>query len=863
MATFLQTQRRRLRDHLKQQWAETGIKTLIDGTGFCSTCRRISARLEKVIDRGFDGLDMLERECLRVRIDLRNHIPVEQSRQKKCNLCNVMAHMLRVSGTLESWLTENCYLYIGSAKNQYGILEDFDISDTFCMWVQSVKPQMNEVEWFQLMGLLKFVPRIPYHRTRDSGLAGIALEVSSDPGKIGGRLVGPYADFELVKSWFDDCTLHHGSTTCQTDASILQEIPGLQVIDCSSRRLVSWSQLPKNQDRNYVALSYVWGTKSDDENDGNKDISDRTVDWPLPSKLPPLIEDTITAVIKLGLKYLWIDRYCIPQGDQEAKHTQIQNMDSIYGSASLTIIAAASDDPSHGLPGVSLPRYGRGRPDKNPPVSVRIGSRTFVTVDTSTAPSVLRDSMWNNRAWTMQEAFLSCRCLVFFDDGAYFQCSSPRSHRFEALHEPSALLQLRHEVLSTQNTKFTRFMPAKSLILTKIGEAEVSELDWCVQLVEDYFPRSLTFENDTLNAFSGMLKYLQSLKPSIYNLWGVLMLPEVISMSSGQRIRYNLVRTLAWCYLYRQTNYDPILRKLDKLEGTTASPRKEMFPSWTWADWRPRVELHGGGGDDDKYTINYHPEPPRRDLIFTSLVDLSVELDDGRVVSWAQGYLYDSDVSWLTTLPNPPRILHIQGYTANPQLRYMTEVDWAKFHERTILPINETYAHSGSYDRRDNHCCGWGYSHRWILIDADGQHLQSLLEPTNRTEPRCWANVEHSILHSDNLSAVAYLYHFQTQRGNQADSIKPYTECTFDFRVIVLGYNQSGHIYYMMLMKSPGLDNQTETFARVNVMREDTTDLRHEEPAEVKLEGFLDWLTGKLVEPCRGTPWVKMNTRIA
>lgn len=754
-----------------------------------------------------------------------------------------MTHIVRVSGTLESWLTKDCYLYIGSAKEQYRISRDFShISNSFCMWIlpNGIVPGYNP-----------FGPSLPYEPYLNLYLDQ-AVEVSNDPKKIGGRLVGPYADFELVKSWFDDCTLHHGTTTCQTDASILQEIPGLRVIDCSSRRLVSWSQLPKTQDRDYVALSYVWGTKSDNENDGNKDISDRTVDWPLPSKLPPLIEDTITAVTKLGFRYLWIDRYCIPQGDQEAKHAQIQNMDSIYGSASLTIIAAAGNDPSHGLPGVSLPRYGRGRPDKDPPVSVRIGSRTFVTVGTGDMPRQLRESKWNNRAWTMQEAFLSCRCLVFFDDGAYFQCSSPRSYRFEALHEPSALLQLRHEVLSTQKREIMELLAADSLILTKIGKAGDFERDWCVQLVEDYFPRSLTFEEDTLNAFSGILKYMHSLPQPVPNLWGLLMLPEVMPTSFEQRIRYNLVRGLAWSYRERENFSD--LYRLGKLKRTTGPLRKDMFPSWTWADWRPRVELHGGGGDDmdGKYDISYRLSLPRHDANFTSLVDLSVELDDGRIVSWAQGYLYDSDVSWLTTLPNPPRIVHIQGYTAHPQLRYITEEDWAEFNERTILPIKEAHAHSENGVYPEHHHEGYVDTHRWILIDADGQHLKILFEKTYHEEPWCWREPRKKDQWFD---CCWYAYHRQRQRENQADSIKHYPVWTIDFRVILLGYGQYC-VFYLMLTKAPGTNSRTETFERVNV-------LGHSLWGGSEKEEFLAKLTGKHAESYPGTPWVKMNTRIA
>ncbi|KAK3502158.1 heterokaryon incompatibility protein-domain-containing protein [Neurospora crassa] len=807
MATFLQTLRRRLRRYLEQRRAKTDTETLVDGTRFCSKCRQISAELEELMDRGFDNRIEGHKWYLVTGNAGLDHIGVEHSRRKECGLCNFLTYMLggRPTGGFYR------YLFVSSAKDQYGIFTDFShISDSFSVGIRASKVRT------------RWLPLLPYDENGRNTVQ--ALEVSNDPGKISGRLVGPYADFELIKSWFDDCTVHHGTTTCHTDASILSENPGLRVIDCSSRRLISWSQLPTNQDRNYVALSYVWGTKPDGGNEGDMNISDRTVDWPLPSKLPPLIEDSITAVTKLGFRYLWIDRYCVPQGDQEAKHTQIQNMDSIYGSASLTIIAAASNDPSQGLPG-DIPRK-------------------------------LRESKWNTRAWTMQEAFLSCRCLIFFDDGAYFQCSSPRSHRFEAIHEPSALLQLRHKVLSTKEQNSNQ-LPGDSLIVTKIGKVGYLKRGWFLRLVEDYFCRNLTFENDTLNALSGVLKYMQSFKPSIHNLWGVLMLPEVMSMPSGRRTKYNLVRGLAWCCLRSWNMKD---EKLWKLERRAISPRKEMFPSWTWADWKPRVELHGGGGDDDKLTIYCHLELRPEDESFTSLVDLSVELDDGRIVSWARGHLYDSDVSWLATLPKPPRILHIQGYTANPQLRYMTEEDWAEFNERTILPIKGAHPPSENDGYPGEHWYGCDTkAHRWIWIDADGQHLQPLLELTSCEQPRCWKRVQSLIkcrsAHPYDLSADAC--QIQSQRGNQTDTMKPYTECTFDFRAILLGYDKFD-VFYMMLIKTQGPDSQNETFERVNVLKHSMAGGGTVEKGEI-----LAKLTGKHAESYPGTPWVKMNTRIA
>jgi hypothetical protein len=44
---------------------------------------------------------------------------------------------------------------------------------------------------------------------------------------------------------------------------------------------------------------------------------------------PPTIEDAISGSLELGFKYLWIDRYCIDQdNDQEVAH-QITNMNTI------------------------------------------------------------------------------------------------------------------------------------------------------------------------------------------------------------------------------------------------------------------------------------------------------------------------------------------------------------------------------------------------------------------------------------------------------------------------------------------------------------------------------------------------------
>ncbi|KAK1963537.1 HET-domain-containing protein, partial [Colletotrichum sublineola] len=65
--------------------------------------------------------------------------------------------------------------------------------------------------------------------------------------------------------------------------------------------------------------------------------------------LPPVIQDAMRATIKLGFRYIWIDRYCIWQDDSTHKMSQVERMDQIYGDAQLSIIAIGAKDPSYGL----------------------------------------------------------------------------------------------------------------------------------------------------------------------------------------------------------------------------------------------------------------------------------------------------------------------------------------------------------------------------------------------------------------------------------------------------------------------------------------------------------------------------------
>jgi len=76
-------------------------------------------------------------------------------------------------------------------------------------------------------------------------------------------------------------------------------------------------------------------------------------------------------------------------------------MDLIYQNAELTIVAAAGDDPSYGLPGVCEQK----RKSYNLTTCANIGKHFLISTYAYPVHSVL-GTKWITRAWTYQEGLL-------------------------------------------------------------------------------------------------------------------------------------------------------------------------------------------------------------------------------------------------------------------------------------------------------------------------------------------------------------------------------------------------------------------------------------------------------------------------
>lgn len=278
-----------------------------------------------------------------------------------------------------------------------------------------------------------------------------------------------------------------------------------------------------------MTLSYVWGACS----------SSFSEEWNSNTELPILpqtLEDSLTVCLQLGFKFLWIDRYCIPQGPTADRHKQIQDMDIIYSNSVLTLVACAGEDPTYGLPGVCKTR--------NIPELTMQGLGCLQMV-----PSVgdVKNSVWASRAWTYQESLLSKRRLYFTDHQLYFESSDIVTCEWTTLSRNENVV-----------TTYRNWIYAQSAWLSK-----PSDIYKCIRT---YTRRELTFETDALNAFLGILaKYQQRFQ--VHQIWGMPYLEPEVAASELPNMAYSL---------FFETN-NKALRRTD-------------FPSWSWTGWTQFVD---------------------------------------------------------------------------------------------------------------------------------------------------------------------------------------------------------------------------------------------------------------------------------
>lgn len=461
-----------------------------------------------------------------------------------------------------------------------------------------------------------------------------------DPGHlraINGRVVDARRiDLGILREWLQYCQDEHDTTSLCRVRGSTDDIPLFKVIDCETRRVVD----PPERCR-FSALSYVWGVADDPPNVVDQGGSFRH------GTLPAVVEDAIAVTTAAGLRYLWVDKYCIAQDDREVMHAQFRSMARVYSAAQFTVFATAGDDSAAGLPGIGS---GRTR-EVTPPVIVGDLTLTRVSLTRDHFRTKITRSKWFERAWTYQEAIFSRRRVFFTDHGMYFECSGMWCS--EHLNEAPPIRALRN----APNPSF----PQAHVLLTE------SKLLDCIQ---DYSRRKLTFEEDKLNAFLGVLQCFEDLPDPIHHYQGVPILSSPRTTPGGEQAHR----------LGRRSCKDGFLHGLCwdiNLPGT----RRAGFPSWSWTGWQ--------------FSVQYSPnllkqaEDVRSDAS-ESDIGLWAELEGGWVVPWPSHAGF-ADILHVKTPSALSRFIHIDAWTVD--LRFEDSgIAWGHRRDRpATLRDNDTH----------------------------------------------------------------------------------------------------------------------------------------------------------------------------
>lgn len=355
---------------------------------------------------------------------------------------------------------------------------------------------------------------------------------STEPVEQFGRVVDPcHIPWVVLTEWLANCMKCHfekrQDLASNSDTSKTNKPLELRVVDVDQDCLVT---LP--DDAAYVALSYVWGKDQQVKlMKSNTDLLNTPGAFKNRKNAPSkTITHAIRATRRLGYRYLWVDALCIVQDDLENIQANVNGMRQVYSDASFTLVAAAGYDADYGLPGVTLECPRKENQMRTTINKISMSNRLDTAIDFS---------HWNTRGWTFQEKLLSPRLLYFTDSQVTYHCDEGCNHE-EQFHN------------SNGNVEFNIHDSMNQLDFETYDIFEVYAL-----AVKDYTSRSISYLNDKVRAFDGVLQSLQKpfKGPFLYGLPLTMLDVALLWIPTGRCTR-----------------------------GSAE------FPSWSWAGWQGCVQ---------------------------------------------------------------------------------------------------------------------------------------------------------------------------------------------------------------------------------------------------------------------------------
>ncbi|KAF7546918.1 hypothetical protein G7Z17_g8097 [Cylindrodendrum hubeiense] len=296
------------------------------------------------------------------------------------------------------------------------------------------------------------------------------------------------------------------------------------------------------------------------------------------SSLPAKYQEAIRITRALGFHYLWIDSLCIIQDSDEDWAKEALNMASVYGrtACNLSFVYPPSDQLSKKHlrdPRLGIPCQVFQSDAQNGSGSDAVQSTSLVIqnvpgfISRFWSPNTYKD-YWPllSRAWAIQERLLCSRNLYFGQDRLMWECCEMVEDEFWGLLDNSARSK-------------SRFYAIFAGIDSDSGSHSIFESfkgQWC-HLIEEYRIAELSYEEDRIIAFAGIVGAIQSHTQFTYlaGIW-----KEFAELG------------LLWV-----THPPPPMS-----DFYTSKVEPPPAPSWSWFKVPPYAPLAA----EDRDTINFH-----------------------------------------------------------------------------------------------------------------------------------------------------------------------------------------------------------------------------------------------------------------
>lgn len=464
------------------------------------------------------------------------------------------------------------------------------------------------------------------------------------------------AAFDRAAKWLSHCL--ENDQACDLHKAGKSEFMPQHLIDIGS-----WSGshepflFKPSQPAPYVCLSYCWGSDTNGIlTTTTNNIGSHYVSIPV-SNMPRGIQDAVAVCRGMKISNLWVDSLCIPQDDPVAWLHDAKEMDQIYLHSLLTIAAlepASCKSPFLGRQRYGHPEWQRRLVTDVSPKEDEAPLEVFLrgTTNMEDSDPDERYSL-DKRGWCLQESLLPNRRLSFNGDEMIWECLCRKvcecGHilwKPQASHLATSGVALKQPLLKAKVIR-SRPLPA----IQELGAESLKYRPWepndvsedypsdphrrWRQLVMDFSRRSVSREEDKLNAVSGLANMIcKNIQHELqdHSSSGPISDPHgYIAGLWKQELHFDL----AWKVVHPSPG-SPVegvveTTNTEKKHLRTAG-RDRVFPSWSWASVDQPVTY-----DFDKTLSAWKYSPFLTNCIKVESISYKRDLRDGEIATVCDG----------------------------------------------------------------------------------------------------------------------------------------------------------------------------------------------------------------------------------